>query len=164
MTIRLLLTNLTLLLLTGASIPSPSQAAAAESAVETQQQHPNVVFILTDDQRWNCIGLADRLGGARRRTLIGWAGKVSISATPSAQPRSVRPAARRFWADCMPTAMACRTTSPSTRSTCRRFPRQLQKAGYQTAYIGKYHMGEKNDDERPGFDYFVTHQGTGQVL
>ena len=22
------------------------------------------------------------------------------------------------------------------------FPRQLQKAGYQTAYIGKYHMGE----------------------
>ena len=44
------------------------------------------------------------------------------------------------------------------------FPRQLQKAGYQTAYIGKYHMGEKNDDKRPGFDYFVTHKGQGKYF
>ncbi|MFW6171950.1 MAG: sulfatase, partial [Planctomycetota bacterium] len=44
------------------------------------------------------------------------------------------------------------------------FPRQLQKTGYQTAYIGKYHMGEENDDKRPGFDYFVTHKGQGKYF
>ena len=44
------------------------------------------------------------------------------------------------------------------------FPQQLQKAGYETAYIGKYHMGEKNDNARPGFDYFVTHKGQGQYF
>ncbi|WP_149497228.1 sulfatase family protein [Roseiconus lacunae] len=44
------------------------------------------------------------------------------------------------------------------------FPRRLQAAGYQTAYIGKWHMGEKNDQPRPGFDYFVTHKGQGQYF
>ena len=42
------------------------------------------------------------------------------------------------------------------------FPRQLQKAGYETAYLGKWHMGEENDEKRPGFDYFVTHKGQGK--
>ncbi|HYW81243.1 MAG TPA: sulfatase, partial [Thermoguttaceae bacterium] len=42
------------------------------------------------------------------------------------------------------------------------FPRQLQKAGYETAYIGKWHMGEQSDEPRPGFDYWVTHKGQGQ--
>jgi N-acetylglucosamine-6-sulfatase len=44
------------------------------------------------------------------------------------------------------------------------FPRQLQQAGYKTGYIGKYHMGEENDQPRPGFDYFVTHKGQGQYF
>jgi N-acetylglucosamine-6-sulfatase len=40
----------------------------------------------------------------------------------------------------------------------------LQSAGYTTAYIGKYHMGEENDEKRPGFDYFVTHKGQGKYF
>jgi N-acetylglucosamine-6-sulfatase len=42
------------------------------------------------------------------------------------------------------------------------YPLQLQKAGYETAYIGKWHMGEQSDEKRPGFDYWVTHKGQGQ--
>ncbi len=44
------------------------------------------------------------------------------------------------------------------------FPKQLQKAGYRTAYIGKWHMGEDNDEPRPGFDWFVTHKGQGKYF
>jgi len=44
------------------------------------------------------------------------------------------------------------------------FPRQLQQAGYESAYIGKWHMGEKNDNPRPGFDWFVTHKGQGSYF
>lgn len=41
------------------------------------------------------------------------------------------------------------------------FPQQLQAAGYETAYIGKWHMDEKSDEPRPGFDYWASHQGQG---
>lgn len=44
------------------------------------------------------------------------------------------------------------------------FPQVLQKAGYATAYIGKYHMGEENDEPRPGYDWFVTHKGQGKYF
>jgi len=44
------------------------------------------------------------------------------------------------------------------------FPRALHGAGYQTAYIGKWHMGEDVDEKRPGFDYFVTHKGQGKYF
>ena len=44
------------------------------------------------------------------------------------------------------------------------FPQVLQKAGYATAYIGKYHMGEDNDEPRPGYDWFVTHKGQGKYF
>jgi N-acetylglucosamine-6-sulfatase len=44
------------------------------------------------------------------------------------------------------------------------FPIVLQSAGYHTAYIGKWHMGEENDEPRPGFDWFVTHKGQGKYF
>ena len=44
------------------------------------------------------------------------------------------------------------------------FPKQLKSAGYKTAYIGKWHMGEENDQPRPGFDHFVTHKGQGKYF
>ena len=44
------------------------------------------------------------------------------------------------------------------------WPGRLQENGYATAYFGKWHMGEKNDAPRPGFDYFVTHKGQGKYF
>ncbi len=44
------------------------------------------------------------------------------------------------------------------------FPGLLHDAGYATAYFGKYHMGEDNDEPRPGFDRFVTHKGQGKYF
>ncbi len=41
------------------------------------------------------------------------------------------------------------------------FPQYLQKAGYQTAFIGKWHMGEDQDGPRPGFDQWVSFKGQG---
>ena len=44
------------------------------------------------------------------------------------------------------------------------FPEALQAAGYQTAFIGKWHMGHDNDDPRPGFDHWVSFPGQGQYV
>jgi len=42
------------------------------------------------------------------------------------------------------------------------FPQYLQKAGYTTGFIGKWHMGAASDAPRPGFDFWVSFRGQGQ--
>jgi N-acetylglucosamine-6-sulfatase len=44
------------------------------------------------------------------------------------------------------------------------FPQYLQKAGYQTAFVGKWHMGGEGDSPQRGFDHWVSFRGQGTYL
>ncbi|MBL8774211.1 MAG: sulfatase [Phenylobacterium sp.] len=44
------------------------------------------------------------------------------------------------------------------------FPEHLQRAGYETAFVGKWHMGPEGDDPQPGFDHWVSFKGQGTYL
>ena len=44
------------------------------------------------------------------------------------------------------------------------FPQHLQKLGYHTSFIGKWHMGHEDDTPRPGFDHWVSFIGQGEYF
>ncbi|MEH3108165.1 MAG: sulfatase [Sphingomonas fennica] len=44
------------------------------------------------------------------------------------------------------------------------YPEYLQAAGYETAFIGKWHMGLESDAPQPGFDRWVSFRGQGDYL
>lgn len=132
-------------------------------ASDTAPARPNVLFVLCDDLRWDSLGCAghpylktpniDRLAkegvffaNTFCTTSLCSPSRASILSGLYAHAHGVTDNFTEF-----PTEMAS-------------FPRLLHDAGYETAYIGKYHMGENNDDKRPGFDYFVTHKGQGKYF
>ncbi len=146
------------LLLLFTLLPLSLQPAAAATSAR-----PNVLVIITDDQRWDALSCAgnpslktphiDRLAqegvyfnNAFCTTSLCSPCRASILSGLYAHSHGV---VNNF------------TEYPVDLAS---FPRQLQQAGYQSAYIGKWHMGEDNDSPRPGFDYFVTHKGQGKYF
>ncbi len=124
---------------------------------------PNVLFLLTDDQRWDALGLAghkhlktpniDRLGQE------GVYFKNTFCTTSLCSPSRASILSGLY-------AHAHGVTNNFTEypTNFKSFPMVLQSIGYDTAYIGKWHMGEENDEPRPGFNWFVTHKGQGKYF
>jgi N-acetylglucosamine-6-sulfatase len=129
-------------------------------ADEPQAKRPNVLFVLTDDQRWDALGCAghewfksphlDRL--AKEGVQFTNAFVTTSLCSPSRASMLSGVYAHRH------KVLNNFTDYPEDLPN---YPRQLQAAGYETAYIGKWHMGEDDDRQRPGFDHWMSHKGQG---
>lgn len=136
-------------------------AAFALPSFAADAAKPNVVFVLCDDLRWDCLGVAGhphlKTPNIDRLAKEGVYFKNAFCTTALCSPSRASILSGLY-------AHSHKVIGNFTEYpvNLQSFPRQLQKAGYETAYIGKYHMGEENDSKRPGFDYFVTHKGQGK--
>jgi N-acetylglucosamine-6-sulfatase len=124
-------------------------------------KRPNIVFVLTDDQRWDAISIEGHSGPLQTPNIdrLGHEGVYfrNAFATTSLCSPSRASIQTGVYAHVHGVTNNFTEFSAATET----WPRMLQKAGYETAYVGKYHMGENNDDMRPGFDYFASHRGQG---
>lgn len=122
----------------------------------------NIVIVLSDDHRWDFLGFHD--------------------AAPAFLETPALDRLRSQGAWCRNAFVATSLCSPSratilTGQYTRRhgvvdnqrpvpddvvfFPQLLQRAGFETAFIGKWHMGHESDEPRRGFDHWVSFRGQG---
>ena len=123
---------------------------------------PNIIFILSDDHRYDLMGFhpdapewletpaLDRL--AREGAHLANAFVSTSLCSPSR--------ASVLTGQYMHHHRVVDNQRPVPKGTVF-FPQHLQKAGYRTAYVGKWHMGHDNDEPRPGFHHWVSFKGQG---
>ncbi len=120
----------------------------------------NVVFVLCDDHRFDCLGVAghpfletphlDQL--ARDGAIMTRAYVTTSLCSPSRASILTGQYAHNH--------RVVDNYHPVDPQLVF-FPQQLQQAGYQTAFIGKWHMGGEIDDPQRGFDHWVAFKGQG---
>ena len=129
-----------------------------------QQRPPNILFILIDDLRWDDLGIAGHpFVKTPNIDRIGREGAFFRNAFITAPLCS--PSRASFLTGQYPHTHGI--TDNVNRSAASHklitFPLLLQKSGYTTAFIGKWHMGN-DDSKRLGFDRWVSFKGQGSYL
>lgn len=136
-------------------------AAVAGVAGCRRERRPNVVMILTDDQRWDCMSCAGhpflKTPNMDRIAVEGVRFANAFVTTSLCSPSRAS-----FLSGLYAHTHKVINNFTDYPESLPNYPRSLKAAGYKTAYIGKWHMGEQDDKARPGFDYWASHKGQGK--
>ena len=142
----------------------------AASPAEAAQRKPNFLFVYTDDQRWDAMGVVQREQGEQ--------GRFPFLATPHLDRLASEGVRFRnafvTHSLCAPSRAAFltgrynhlngvvdnRTPFPEESVT---YASLLKSAGYATGYVGKWHMGRQRG-QRPGFSYSASFVGQGRYV
>jgi N-acetylglucosamine-6-sulfatase len=133
-----------------------SMTSRSEDAVR-----PNMVVVLVDDLRWDDLACAGHpfvnTPNIDRVAHEGMRFRNAFCTTPLCSPVRASLLTGLYTHH---HGILDNTNRSAASHTLMTFPGELQKAGYETAYVGKWHMG--NDDTvRPGFDHWVSMKGQG---
>ena len=130
---------------------------------------PNILFIYTDDQSYDALSTVQKEQGEQGR--FPWLQTPNLDRLAAEGVRfrnafvtsSLCSPSRAVYL----TGLYNHESGNGIASNFRPFPVNnvthatlMRDAGYTTAYVGKWHMG--NQRERPGFDYHASYKGHGR--
>ena len=146
--------------LLGNFIGAAASVAAAPALATAQGKKRNIVFILSDDHRFDMLSAMghpwletpnlDRM----IRTGVHFRNAFVTSSLCSPSRASI------LSGQYVHAHRVMNNSTPLTPGLFT-FPEVLQKQGYKTGFVGKWHMGGGSDEPRPGFDHWVSFAGQG---
>ncbi len=163
MMLRLSLVTLLFAALLACSPPRDPEEGAADAYLVDRDRRPNIIVIVVDDLRWDELGVAghpfletpniDAL--AREGAYF----TNAFHSVPLCSPNRACILTGQYPSRHGVIDNVARNRLSHTLPT---FPRTLQSDGYETAFLGKWHMGN-DPTPRPGFDYWVAIPGQGRT-
>jgi arylsulfatase A-like enzyme len=139
-------------------------SAVAMGQPRADASRPNVFIILIDDLRWDALGVSGhpyvKTPNIDRIAKEGMIFRNAFVTTPLCSPSRASFLTGQYVHTHKIIGNQNSQVFNPLSFKLTTFPMLLQRAGYETAYIGKWHMG--NDDApRPGFDRWVSFKGQG---
>ena len=137
-----------------AMISSPAWAKGPAPAAPE-----NIIFVLVDDLRYDAMGF---LTPGLKTPNIDYLAKNGVYFPNALVTSSLCSPSRAT----ILTGQTARNhgvidNNNSSEAGLIFFPSYLQRAGYQTGFFGKWHMGNDTDAPRAGFDRWVSFKGQG---
>ena len=130
--------------------------AAAAPQSSAAPPPPNLLFILMDDLRWDEIGCGGqpfaRTPNIDRLAREGAQFRNAFVTTPLCSPSRASYLTGRY---AHSHGILDNTDRSALSHQLKTYPQLIHNAGYETGFIGKWHMGV-DDSPRPGFDYWLT--------
>jgi len=135
-------------------------AAAAPLFAQSGKPRRNIVFILSDDHRFDMLSAMGHpwLETPHMDKLLksGVHVKNAFVTTSLCSPSRASILSGQY----MHAHNVNDNSTPLPRGLTT-FPEVLQEQGYRTGFVGKWHMGGESDAPRPGFDHWISFRGQG---
>lgn len=131
-------------------------------AASAQSEKPyNVVFILSDDHRFDFMGFMDKVPGLEtphmdRMAREGAHLQNAFVSTALCSPSRASILTGQY----AHTHTIVDNNAPMAEGLTF-FPQYMQQQGYKTGFFGKWHMGNEGAGVQPGFDQWVSFRGQG---
>ena len=138
--------------------------APDDTTAPAEDTRPNIVFVLVDDLRWDELGVAghpyvetphiDRIAHEGAYLLN------AFTTTPLCSPARASILTGLYPHTNGITDNLARNEQSHRLET---FPKMLNAVGYDTAFVGKWHMGN-DDTPRPGWSFWAGMKGQGEAI
>jgi N-acetylglucosamine-6-sulfatase len=120
-----------------------------------------IIFILADDHRYDAMGFMNKIKGLQTPGMDRMAREGAHIKNAFVSTALCSPSRASILTGQYAHTHTVVDNEASLPSNLVFFPSYMKQKGYQTAFLGKWHMGNTDEQPQPGFDYWLSFRGQG---